>query len=131
MNKTELINAVADKTQLSKKDAEAAITATVEAIAEALTREEKVQLVGFGSFEVKTRAARVGRNPKTGTEIEIPQTKTPVFKAGKALKDSVNKYFFLEKSPSPMAVRASSGSLQRLSDGAFFVPCPPQLNAVS
>ena len=75
MNKTELINAVADKTQLSKKDAEAAITATVEAIAEALTREEKVQLVGFGSFEVKTRAARVGRNPKTGTEIEIPQTK--------------------------------------------------------
>ena len=82
MNKTELINAVADKTQLSKKDAEAAITATVEAIAEALTREEKVQLVGFGSFEVKTRAARVGRNPKTGTEIEIPQTKTPVFKAG-------------------------------------------------
>ena len=82
MNKTELINAVADKTQLSKKDAEAAI-------AEALTREEKVQLVGFGSFEVKTRAARVGRNPKTGTEIEIPQTKTPVFKAGKALKDAV------------------------------------------
>ena len=69
MNKTELINAVADKTQLSKKDAEAAITATVEAIAEALTR--------------------VGRNPKTGTEIEIPQTKTPVFKAGKALKDAV------------------------------------------
>ncbi len=89
MNKTELINAVADKTQLSKKDAEAAITATVEAIAEALTREEKVQLVVFGSFEVKTRAARVGRNPKTGTEIEIPQTKTPVFKAGKALKDAV------------------------------------------
>lgn len=89
MNKTELINAVADKTQLSKKDAEAAITATVEAIAEALTREEKVQLVGFGSFEVKTRAARVGRNPKTGTKIEIPQTKTPVFKAGKALKDAV------------------------------------------
>ena len=89
MNKTELINAVADKTQLSKKDAEAAITATVEAIAEALTREEKVQLVGFGSFEVKTRAARVGRNPKTGTEIEIPQTKTPVCKAGKAMKDAV------------------------------------------
>ena len=89
MNKTELINAVADKTQLCKKDAEAAITATVEAIAEALIREEKVQLVGFGSFEVKTRAARVGRNPKTGTEIEIPKTKTPVFKAGKALKDAV------------------------------------------
>ena len=89
MNKTELINAVADKTQLSKKDAEAAITAVVEAISEALAQGEKVQLVGFGSFEVKTRAARVGRNPKTGKEIEIPQTKTPVFKAGKALKDAV------------------------------------------
>ena len=91
MNKTELINAVADKTQLSKKDAEAAITATVEAIAEALTREEKVQLVGFGSFEVKTRAARVGRNPKTGEEIPISESKLPVFKAGKALKDAVSK----------------------------------------
>ena len=89
MNKTELINAVADKTQLSKKDAEAAITATVEAIAEALTREEKVQLVGFGSFEVKKRAARVGRNPKTKETIEIPASVVPVFKAGKALKDAV------------------------------------------
>ena len=89
MNKTELINAVADKTQLSKKDAEAAITATVEAIAEALTREEKVQLVGFGSFEVKARAERVGRNPKTKETIKIPASKTPVFKAGKALKDAV------------------------------------------
>ena len=91
MNKTELINAVADKTQLSKKDAEAAITATVEAIAEALTREEKVQLVGFGSFEGKTRAARVGRNPKTGEEIPISEARLPVFKAGKALKDAVAK----------------------------------------
>ena len=91
MNKTELINAVADKTQLSKKDAEAAITATVEAIAEALTREEKVQLVGFGSFEVKKRAARVGRNPKTKESIEIPASVVPVFKAGKALKDAVSK----------------------------------------
>ena len=91
MNKTELINAVADKTQLSKKDAEAAITATVEAIAEALTREEKVQLVGFGSFEVKKRAARIGRNPKTKESIEIPASVVPVFKAGKALKDSVSK----------------------------------------
>ena len=91
MNKTELINAVADKTQLSKKDAEAAITATVEAIAEALTREEKVQLVGFGSFEVKKRAARVGRNPKTKESIEIPASVVPVFKAGKALKDAVAK----------------------------------------
>ena len=91
MNKTELINAVADKTQLSKKDAEAAITATVEAIAEALTREEKVQLVGFGSFEVKKRAARIGRNPKTKESIEIPASVVPVFKAGKALKDSVGQ----------------------------------------
>ena len=89
MNKTELINAVADKTELPKKDAEAAITAVVEAISEALAQGEKVQLVGFGSLEVKTRAARVGRNPKTGKEIEIPQAKTPVFKAGKALKDAV------------------------------------------
>ena len=89
MNKTELINAVADKTQLSKKDAEAAINATVEAIAEALTREEKVQLVGFGSFEIKSRAERVGRNPKTKETIQIPASKAPVFKAGKALKDAV------------------------------------------
>ena len=89
MNKTELINAVAEKAGLSKKAAEAAVNATLSAITEGLKSDEKVQLVGFGSFEVKTRAARVGRNPKTGTEIEIPQTKTPVFKAGKALKDAV------------------------------------------
>ena len=91
MNKTELIQAVADKTELSKKDAEAAIAAMVDAITEALTREERVQLVGFGSFEVKTRAARVGRNPKTGEEIPISESKLPVFKAGKALKDAVSK----------------------------------------
>ena len=91
MNKTELINAVADKTQLSKKDAEAAITATVEAIAEALTREEKVQLVGFGSFETKKRAARTGLNPRTGAAVEIPASTVPTFKAGKALKDAVAK----------------------------------------
>ena len=89
MNKTELIAAVAEKADLSKKDAEAAITATVDAITEALTQGEKVQLVGFGSFEVKTRAARVGRNPKTGEEIPIAEAKLPVFKAGKALKDAV------------------------------------------
>ncbi|HIW27080.1 MAG TPA: HU family DNA-binding protein [Candidatus Lawsonibacter pullicola] len=89
MNKTELIAAVAEKADLSKKDAEAAITATVDAIAEALTQGEKVQLVGFGSFEVKTRAARVGRNPRTGEEIPISEAKLPVFKAGKALKDAV------------------------------------------
>ena len=91
MNKTELIAAVAEKADLSKKDAEAAITATVDAIAEALTQGEKVQLVGFGSFEVKTRAARVGRNPRTGEEIPISEAKLPVFKAGKALKDAVTQ----------------------------------------
>ena len=89
MNKTELIAAVAEKADLSKKDAEAAISATVDAITEALTQGEKVQLVGFGSFEVKTRAARVGRNPRTGEEIPISEAKLPVFKAGKALKDAV------------------------------------------
>ena len=91
MNKTELINAVADKTELSKKDAEAAVSAVIEAITEALTQEEKVQLVGFGDFEVKSRAERVGRNPKSGDTIKIPASKTPVFKAGKALKDAVAK----------------------------------------
>ena len=86
MNKTELIAAVAEKADLSKKDAEAAITAAVEAITGALIEGEKVQLVGFGSFEVKTRAARVGRNPKTGEEIPISEARLPVFKAGKALR---------------------------------------------
>ena len=91
MYKTELIAAVAEKADLSKKDAEAAITAAVEAITGALIEGEKVQLVGFGSFEVKTRAARVGRNPKTGEEIPISEARLPVFKAGKALKDAVAK----------------------------------------
>ena len=91
MKKTELIAAVAEKADLSKKDAEAAITAAVEAITGALIEGEKVQLVGFGSFEVKTRAARVGRNPKTGEEIPISEARLPVFKAGKALKDAVAK----------------------------------------
>ena len=91
MNKTELIAAVAEKADLSKKDAEAAITAAVEAITGALIEGEKVQLVGFGSFEDKTRAARVGRNPKTGEEIPISEARLPVFKAGKALKDAVAK----------------------------------------
>ena len=91
MNKIELIAAVAEKADLSKKDAEAAINATVEAITEALSQQEKVQLVGFGSFEVKPRAARVGRNPKTKEPVQIPASKTPVFKAGKALKDAVSK----------------------------------------
>ena len=91
MNKNELIAAIADKTNLSKKDSEAALTATIEAMTEALAQQEKVQLVGFGSFEVKARAERVGRNPKTKETIRIPASKTPVFKAGKALKDAVSQ----------------------------------------
>lgn len=91
MNKAELINAVAEKAALSKKDSEAAVNAALEAITGALSDGEKVQLVGFGSFEVKKREARVGRNPKTKEAIEIPASKVPVFKAGKALKDAVAK----------------------------------------
>ena len=91
MNKTELIAAVAEKAELSKKDAEAAITAMVDAITGALSQEEKVQLVGFGGFETKAREARMGRNPKTKEPIEIPATTVPVFKPGKALKDQISK----------------------------------------
>ena len=91
MNKAELINAVAEKADVSKKDAEAVISATLETITAALKEGDKVQLVGFGSFEVKKRAARMGRNPKTKESIEIPASVVPVFKAGKALKESVNK----------------------------------------
>ena len=90
MNKTELIAAVAERAELSKKDAEAAITATIDAITEALHQGEKVQLVGFGSFEVKNRAERMGRNPQTKEPIPIPASKAPVIKAGKALKDAVS-----------------------------------------
>ena len=89
MNKTELIAAVAEKTGLSKKDSDAAVAAVVDAITESLVQGEKVQLVGFGSFEVKKRAARTGRNPHTKEQIEIPASRVPVFKAGKALKDTV------------------------------------------
>ena len=91
MNKAELINAVAEKAGLSKKDTEAAITAAIAVITENLAQDEKVQLVGFGSFEVKARAERIGRNPKTKEQIKIPASKVPVFKAGKALKDAVAK----------------------------------------
>lgn len=89
MNKTELIAAVAEKSALSKKDAEKAVNAFVAAIEDALKAGEKVQLVGFGTFEVKERAARKGRNPQTKKEITIPASKAPAFKAGKALKDAV------------------------------------------
>ena len=89
MNKTELIAAVAEKTGMSKKDTEAVIAATLATITAALHEEEKVQLMGFGSFEVKKRAARTGLNPRTKTPVQIAATKIPAFKAGKALKDAV------------------------------------------
>ena len=89
MNKTELIAEVANKAGLSRKDAEKALGAVVETITEAVVKGDKVQLVGFGSFETKPREARTGRNPKTKETIEIPATRVPVFKAGKALKDAV------------------------------------------
>ena len=91
MNKAELIAAIAAKTGDTKKGAEATLNAFVDTVTEALVNEEKVQLVGFGSFEVRKRAARKGRNPQTKEEIKIPASKAPVFKAGKALKDLVNK----------------------------------------
>ena len=91
MNKADLIARIAEEAELSKKSAEAALNAFVGAVEGALKKGEKVQLVGFGSFEVKKRAARKGRNPQTGAEIKIPASKAPTFKAGKALKDAVNK----------------------------------------
>lgn len=90
MNKSELIAAVVEKTELSKKDAEKAIKAFEEVVTEELVKGGKVQLVGFGTFEVSERAARTGRNPQTGKEMTIAASKAPKFKAGKALKDSVN-----------------------------------------
>lgn len=89
MNKTELINAVAEKTDLSKKDATGAVDAVFDIITGSLEKQEKVQLIGFGNFEVRERAARKGRNPQTGEEIEIPASNVPAFKPGKALKDAV------------------------------------------
>lgn len=91
MNKGELVAAVAAKTDLTKKDAEKAVNSVVEAIEDALKAGDKVQLVGFGTFEVKSRNARTGRNPRTKETIQIPASKLPVFKAGKALKDSIAK----------------------------------------
>ena len=91
MNKSELIAAIATKTGETKKDAEATLNAFVNVVSETLAKGDKVQLVGFGSFEVRKRAARKGRNPQTKEEIKIPASKAPVFKAGKALKDLVNK----------------------------------------
>ena len=91
MNKAELINAAAEKSGLSKKDTETVVNATIDVIAGTLADGDKVQLVGFGAFEVKSRAERTGRNPKTKEEIKIPASKVPVFKPGKALKDAVAK----------------------------------------
>ena len=91
MNKSELIAAISAKTGETKKEAEATLNAFVEVITNALVEGDKVQLVGFGSFEVRKRAARKGRNPQTKQEIKIPASKSPVFKAGKAFKDVVNK----------------------------------------
>lgn len=89
MNKTDLINAVAEQTELSKKDATKAVEAVFDTVMDSLKQGEKVQLIGFGNFEVRDRAARKGRNPQTGEEIEIPASKVPAFKPGKALKDAV------------------------------------------
>ena len=91
MNKTELIAAVAEKTGMTKKDAERVINATIETIEGGLVKGDKVQISGFGIFEVKARDARVGRNPRTKETIEIPATRLPAFKAAKALKDAVAK----------------------------------------
>ncbi|MFD3388968.1 HU family DNA-binding protein [Ligilactobacillus salivarius] len=89
MNKTELVEAVAEKMGTTKKEAEAAVSAFTETVKEALAEGKKVQLVGFGNFEVRERAARKGRNPQTGEEIDIPATKVPAFKPGKGFKEVV------------------------------------------
>lgn len=91
MNKSELVASIAEKSDLSKKDAEKALNAFIESVEEALANGDKIQLVGFGTFEVRERAARKGRNPQTKEEINIPATKAPVFKVGKGLKDLINK----------------------------------------
>lgn len=90
MNKTELVSAIADKTELTKKDSEKALKAFMDVVTEELQKGEKIQLVGFGTFEVSDRAARTGKNPQTGESIEIPAARAPKFKAGSALKESVN-----------------------------------------
>ena len=90
MNKTELVSAIADESGLSKKDAEKALKAFTSVVEDELKTGEKIQLVGFGTFEVSERAARTGKNPRTGEEIEIAAARTPKFKAGRALKDALN-----------------------------------------
>ena len=90
MNKAELVVAIAEKAEISKKDAEKALKAFTDVVAEEMKKGEKIQLVGFGTFEVSERAERVGRNPQSGKEMKIPASKAPKFKAGKALKDMIN-----------------------------------------
>jgi len=90
MNKTELVDAIAQSSNLTKADAHRALDATIKAITDSLTNNEPVTLIGFGAFEVRERAARSGRNPRTGESIQIKASKNPAFKAGKALKDAVN-----------------------------------------
>ncbi len=90
MNKTELITAIAEKAEISKKDSEKALKAFIDVVTEQLKNDDKVQLVGFGTFEVSKRAAREGRNPQTGKTMKIAACKAPKFKAGKALKDAIN-----------------------------------------
>lgn len=90
MNKTELVAAIADRAELSKKDSEKALKAFVDVVTEELRKDNKVQLVGFGTFETSQRAAREGRNPQTGETMQIAASKSPKFKAGKALKDAIN-----------------------------------------
>ncbi|HHY70253.1 MAG TPA: HU family DNA-binding protein [Thermoanaerobacterales bacterium] len=91
MNKAELISVMAEKSGMTKKDSEKALNAFIQAVEEALVERDRVQLVGFGTFEVRERSARKGRNPQTGEEIDIPAASVPAFRAGKALKDSINK----------------------------------------
>ena len=90
MNKTELIAAIAEKAEISKKDSEKALKAFIDVVTDQLKKDDKVQLVGFGTFEVSKRAAREGRNPQTGKTMKIAASKAPKFKAGKALKDAIN-----------------------------------------
>lgn len=90
MNKQELISAIAQDAEISKADAGKALAATIDAITKAMAKGDKVQLVGFGTFEVRARAARTGKNPRTGEAIKIAASKVPAFKAGKALKDTIN-----------------------------------------
>lgn len=91
MNKGDLVNAMAEKTGLSKKDTEASLNAFIDVVSDALAKKDKIQLVGFGTFETRERAARTGRNPQTGEELKISASTVPAFKPGKALKEKVNK----------------------------------------